>query len=100
MTPAPAPATNVTFMLGQLMDRTECLPELRDDVSTLKADFRHLRDVFDAHSKKTDEELTRINKIASAEREKFAFLRGKWAGGAALLALLLHFLSYLWPKAH
>lgn len=98
MTPASAPATNVSYMLGQLMDRTECLPELRDDVSTLKADFRHMRDDFDAHSKATDEELRRIRLGSVTTRVSFARLRGKWQGAVIVLLMIKEAAMYLWPQ--
>lgn len=101
MSPASAPTQqlNVQYMLGQLMDRTECLPDMKDDVSTLKSDFRHLREDFDAHTKATDDELKRIRGSAVKTRVTIAGLRGKLQGIALVLLLVKEAVVHLWPKA-
>jgi hypothetical protein len=102
MTPAPAPAPiNVQFALGQLMDRTECLPELRNDVATLKSDMRHLRDEFNRHSQATDDAISKISGTATENTNALSYLRGKWQGAVIVVLVLKEIaVHFFFPRPH
>jgi hypothetical protein len=94
MIPASNPSNNVTFMLGQLMERTEGLPEMRETVARTEQRVAALEDKFDKH----DEDMRRMRVGVANTRTTVARLRGKWQGAAVVLLLAKDVVLHFWPK--
>lgn len=90
---APAPSPNVAYMLGQLMERTEGLPEMRETVARTEERVQALEEKFDKH----DAEMRRLRSDNSKWQRTLAFAKGQWKTAAALAAILA---DHYWRKGH
>jgi hypothetical protein len=89
MTPlaATAPTPDVVFMLGQLMERTEGLPQLKKDLAGVIIALAALQEDFETHRIETNDELRRIRNGAARTRTWLTNLRTEWKVAIALTAL-------------